>query len=656
MEVTPKRKIFFSFAGTGGAAEILQQNLEPLQAFDDNIVRVYFNGCQDSRIGGGNSLTGLASRYISPNLDFVAAGVRQAFKTSDNIYPELSLQALKDRFGDAIRIEPDTALTEDKYQATSISLDGFSRGAVTTFACARYLNDLDVEMSLYAEDPVPGSSRSDTERSASQYAQNFDLSKCNNLKRAVVTVGTYTKNHGGLQNKYFRQMTPNFYAKTDANIYTSPKSHHLETDINQMNQRLEFLNKQGILNTHLVFNRQNTERLYAIPKVLQQKFHLGTAGRTTTLPLYKVTIKDKLEEHNHFLKNDSSFKQGEAFLAIYSRYGTTDEIPHALNKANNDTSLKGRAVRDFIIETHAIMKFSLEKKPSILESLIKYVLGDRFEETFSDKNIVKYNEASNNYLKAVDKLLIDLTNKTKPSLDDYKAFEENVFKKLSVLKNKIPAGSYNVALASTQLYLKEAPLTHPGLTKFLDESETFSSDSIDKAKAIAHDAQAENAKQLAFKLYVSSQKERRNVFKTHASALPTLIDNVQDIADIAQLVTTKELEAMLAQKGILDNIKSVEDVCRIMEQLPSYEHRKIFFKALDVQKLNPTKEQAANLNKYLSQHKQSAFKAAMSEIRENAVDNNKKIEIGHEPLNDTRPNTPMSEGDTDFTPIDRNIP
>jgi len=212
----------------------------------------------------------------------------------------------------------------------------------------------------------------------------------------VVTVGTYTKNQGGLQNKYFRQMTPQFNDKTDAHIYASPKSHHMETDINQINQRLNFLNEQDIfyISKQQVLRNPNDERSYAIPKVLQQKFHLGTVGRTSILPRYKEKIKNKLDSLTGYMPNNPSFKQGEADLAIYSRYASADKIPHELTKANTDPSPKGAAVRDFIVETHAIMKFSLEKKTSILERLIKYALGDRYEETFSEKNVHKYTENS----------------------------------------------------------------------------------------------------------------------------------------------------------------------------------------------------------------------------------------------------------------------
>jgi len=117
-----------------------------------------------------------------------------------------------------------------------------------------------------------------------------------------------------------------------------------------------------------------------------------------------------------------------------------------------------------------------------------------------------------------------------------------VLEQLSVLENIIPSGSYNVALASTQLYLKEAPLTHPGLTKFLNERETFSSSQPElTAHAAALDAPAENAEQLAFKLYVSSHNERQKIISDYQSKLPAFIQNNQDIADIAQFTTPKIL-------------------------------------------------------------------------------------------------------------------
>jgi len=172
------KKIFFSFAGTGGTAEQEQNNLERFKAFDDDVVRVYFNGCQDRRIGGG-----ILSGWISPDLDVVATGVRQAFDTSDTGPTQISLKALKERFGDAIRIEPETALEDDKHQVESISLNGFSRGAVTTFACVRALDNLKIPMSLYAQDPVPGNSKADTARDSlpRERFRDFQVPEINSL-------------------------------------------------------------------------------------------------------------------------------------------------------------------------------------------------------------------------------------------------------------------------------------------------------------------------------------------------------------------------------------------------------------------------------------------------------------------------------------------
>jgi|GEM_PF-2286758 len=119
---------------------------------------------------------------------------------------------------------------------------------------------------------------------------------------------------------------------------------------------------------------------------------------------------------------------------------------------------------------------------------------------------------------------------------------------------------------------------------------------------------------------------------------------------------------MLAQQTILDKITSVDDVCHVMEQLPSYEHRKVLFKALDFQKLNPTDKQAEDLNQYLSPHKQHALKAALSDIRAKSVDKHPTIEMSTKPLGDTPPstrsNTPINsdsdDNDDQSTPMGRN--
>lgn len=186
------------------------------ESFNDDVIRVYFNGCQDKHIGGHSKLKG----YLDPNLDVVANKVRHAFSRDDVV--TLNLADLKKEFGSSIIIEPKEGLM-DVEEVDDITLNGFSRGAVATFATARALDDLDTPMSLLAEDPVPGNSRENTYKQDSLYAKNFDLSHCRNIARGEILLGTYSKHNQGWENKWFRQMAPKFNVTTDSHIFMVPK-------------------------------------------------------------------------------------------------------------------------------------------------------------------------------------------------------------------------------------------------------------------------------------------------------------------------------------------------------------------------------------------------------------------------------------------------
>src|SRR3989338_6466439 len=80
------KNVLFAFAGTGESAEILSASRERHGKKEDS-VRVYFNGCHDSTIGGYH-----ISNYISPNLDVVASKIRRCFIREQK---RLSLKELK---------------------------------------------------------------------------------------------------------------------------------------------------------------------------------------------------------------------------------------------------------------------------------------------------------------------------------------------------------------------------------------------------------------------------------------------------------------------------------------------------------------------------------------------------------------------------------
>lgn len=67
-------KVIFSFAGTRDNGEVDTEKLEK-QSFNDDVIRVYFRGCQEKNMGNGQ---------IFPDLEIVASKIRAAF-TADKL-------------------------------------------------------------------------------------------------------------------------------------------------------------------------------------------------------------------------------------------------------------------------------------------------------------------------------------------------------------------------------------------------------------------------------------------------------------------------------------------------------------------------------------------------------------------------------------------
>ncbi|BCA95726.1 hypothetical protein TUM19329_20870 [Legionella antarctica] len=229
------KKILFVFSGTGDKAKDVKWSYDQ-QTFKDDVVRVYFNGCQDFSIGGKTPGVG----YLSPNLDVVSSKLRDCF----NIKGELSFSKLKRKFGNSIIIE---GVNSDDAPVDSINLAGFSRGAVTTFAAARHLDDLNIPIALFAEDPVPGNSKQNAKKKGTEFYKNHDLRDCKNLHQADVILGVYKKNVDPLHNKFYRQMAPLFSEQCNASISTLPKTYHLKFSLKSLNHKVDYLEKSGLI-------------------------------------------------------------------------------------------------------------------------------------------------------------------------------------------------------------------------------------------------------------------------------------------------------------------------------------------------------------------------------------------------------------------------
>lgn len=211
-------KILFFFGGTGCVAADDCTFLERFQGYDKDVLRIYLDGCQAPTVGNGT---------IFPNLDIVAARIQQTFsRTESGVF--FNLEEFKRCFtskngAEAFKIKSDKALSNGSIQVDDICLAGFSRGAVTTFAVTQKLDQFDVPIHIFANQPVPG------EYSLQKTAPYATLAQCQNIASATVIVASHNRENGMLHDYFFKQMIPEFPTDCQSlNIFELPYQHHLD--------------------------------------------------------------------------------------------------------------------------------------------------------------------------------------------------------------------------------------------------------------------------------------------------------------------------------------------------------------------------------------------------------------------------------------------
>lgn len=570
------KKVLFVFAGTGVDARMSHNFIEG-EKFNDDVIRVYFNGCHDQRIGGRWKLPG----YLDPDLDVVANKIRKAFSRKEDC-TQLSLADLKRQFGDAIIIEPKLGL-EDVETIDDITLNGFSRGAVSTFATARALDDLETSISILAEDPVPGNDRETSEKEGSIYRKNFDLTKCRNISRGEVLVGTYSKHNYGWENKWFRQMAPNFNLSTDSHIFMVPKESHCEFNRRATTYSSSFLHNRGLTQRSQQWREEN-DRAFVIPKVEQQKFHQGIVGRAQYLPSYKMSIfkilqKEYDEDQPCPIKEDGKFKFAQSLLALHNatmQKSTFDVLKRAVLQ---DTA-KGKGLREFIVEFDSIVQYS--KAKSDLKEVHKKGVAT-LEQSIYQK-IAEFQQIEN------------------PTRKQQEAFTQSIHAAIKLSKASLPSKVFDKLKELTTLLLKENPLVHPHLVQFIDESESFDANELVVCER-ALDGAVINAKELAQKLFHSSVNKRKSVFEKEKNSFQKLITNIADLASVASFLPVKQLKEAL--ELVNDRVKSMADVLLLMKTLPTYEQQKVFYHAVEdkLADMKPTFIEIVQFMDYLSDKK-----------------------------------------------------
>jgi|GEM_PF-6243681 len=206
-------KVIFFFGGTGDDG-IHYASLKEKIPFKDDVIRIYIKGCQEKTVGNG---------ILYPDLNIAANNIRSAFNTRADGTVSLNLTTLKTNFGDGLYNIYPSQDSEDQ-QIDSIALEGFSRGAVTTFATAKKLDDLGIPIDIIANQPVPGEASS----TSKLVLKHNDLSHCENIRSATTILGNYNLENGVLHNVFFRQMIAKLPKDTKVSNFLIPHQAHLD--------------------------------------------------------------------------------------------------------------------------------------------------------------------------------------------------------------------------------------------------------------------------------------------------------------------------------------------------------------------------------------------------------------------------------------------
>ncbi|KTD35323.1 hypothetical protein Lmor_0770 [Legionella moravica] len=394
-------KIVFCFAGTGDPGDGYASGVESSTPFDPNVIRVYMRGCDHENVGNG---------FLNPDLDIVSNSIRQAF---DKENQTIDLDKLNALIGDGIcRIEGPTHYRNPKI--TDIGLQGFSRGAVTTFAAAKKLDDLNIPMDIIANQPVPGQIAEFVP--GSLYSKHHDLTKCKNIRSATTFLASHNLENGVVHNAFFQQMVAKFPATTRADTFIVPHQSHLEwfsssiVDTHISNQ----FHKAGYSNVSRHYSLEDLKEYYRradnyfTPKEFSQKvFGLDLA----TVPKDPVYLEMIQQFAKQLLNDDGaqlSDDQASAVVAIYKVDTLTDDQKREQMNLVRQDSDAGKKFTQIVNKTH-----------DVIEYLSHVTRGEGYQR--SEKSQLIHHH-SQDYRKELFTKSFDYLSNPKPTDDDKKSF------------------------------------------------------------------------------------------------------------------------------------------------------------------------------------------------------------------------------------------
>lgn len=302
------KKVIFLFAGTGDSGLRHRRRIDEICRFKKDVIRIYIKGCQGKAVG--NSL-------FLPDLERAAANIRNAFHGS-----YLNFNRLKTNLKDScVILGPELSKNENGIEVANITLEGFSRGAITTFAVAKKLNDLGIPIHIIANQPVPGETWI-LNRLRSRY---MDLTNFSNIKSSHVFLGSYDLKESFLHNLLFRQMVPNLPIESNPQIILCPHPNHLDWSkhsspiLHHVNKIMATIGLTDSANDDITIRTwyQNNKNWYFTPSEFMQPIY-GSKSPIGKDPIYLNWVADEAQEilKSHHIEKTMSGEQTSAILAL----------------------------------------------------------------------------------------------------------------------------------------------------------------------------------------------------------------------------------------------------------------------------------------------------------------------------------------------------
>lgn len=256
------------FCGTGNPGDNFESQSNYLNQ-NDTLRTIFVRGCEHPAVCNSSlfpDLKGFAKRFTQKL--FNADG---QLKTTN----ELELNTVGVRYDRTILQDSDAGAKID-----SITLCGYSRGAVTCFEVARQLNQIapNIPVNIVADQPVPGNLYQTAGSNAASVADCSDLT---NLKKVSIILGSYTGAKTNVDLHVKKKMPEQLDAYKTSYILIGSELHYVDEHGIEMTVEPNWNFNRDNVFKHFKINPQ-VEGQFSLPSIYLTTHHALEAQRETT--------------------------------------------------------------------------------------------------------------------------------------------------------------------------------------------------------------------------------------------------------------------------------------------------------------------------------------------------------------------------------------